>query len=775
VDWGPGWCWLRRATSSAPLTGLGWLEPPAGVPIDDAPVPGGLIDNAFGLGMWCVADRLRERGDDVPNLPFGVERFVWHGHHSAPAWAQYSHRQAEDPAADMSLSDLAFWDAQGVQVATMEGFISRRAPQERFLPDATERHLYAVEWERAAAAAQPDPQHWAFIGNVDLQAGLLAGQHVTAWPTLAALESALDQGHQMPHAIALGYLEEPADPLAGAYHATLQLVDQLKAWLASERLGDCPLAVLTRDAAVVGAASSQVNLAHAPLWGLVRSVQAEQPQRRLLIADLDGDPASLAALPAALASNEPQLALRAGTTWVPRLARVPRLAMADRGMPSITGTVLVTGGTGGLGALVARHLVQRHGVRNLVLTSRQGLAANGARELQAQLEALGAVVTIAACDVADREALRGLFQTLDTLPPLAGVVHTAGVVDDALLESLGADQVRRTLAPKVNGAQFLHELTRDRQLAFFVLFSSAAGLLGNAGQGGYAAANAFMDALAAQRRALGLPALSLAWGPWADAGMASRLPEAVRARLYREGLPPLPSDLGLALFDAALLRPEAVLLPAAMDMAQLSRSALAASPLMRGLLKAALPQAKPSRPAQPAQPGVAPFKQRLATLDADQRAQAVLELVSAEVAAVLGMPGAHGVDPNQPLRDVGLDSLMAVDLRNRLGAAIGLRLPATLLFDYATPSALAKRLLDDCLAGLPAPEEPFLAELARLEGLLSPAKPDAEARARVASRLQALLASLGAQEAPAPSQSFKQAIEAASAEELFSLIDQALG
>ncbi|WP_415840290.1 type I polyketide synthase [Nocardiopsis gilva] len=346
------------------------------------------------------------------------------------------------------------------------------------------------------------------------------------------------------------------------------------------------------------------------------------------------------------------------------------------------GTTLITGGTGGLGSLVARHLVTAHGARHLLLVGRRGPDAPGAEELRAELTALGATVTLAACDVADRSALAAVLDRIPDEHPLTTVVHAAGVLDDAPAESMTAEALDRTLRAKADGAWNLHELTRDHDLAAFVLFSSALGVLGSPGQGAYAAANTALDALAHHRHALGLPAASLSWGLWEQvSGMTGHLADIERARLARLGLAAMPTERGLALLDAALSLGHPHLVPADFDTTSPLSAAEPPSPPLRGLLRL------PDRPAAHTAPTFqAPWA---GAVSPAERARALLDLVRTEAAAVLGHTGTDGIPPHRPFSEVGFDSLTSVELRNRLAAATGVRAPASLLFDHPTPSALS--------------------------------------------------------------------------------------
>ncbi|MFC4147315.1 type I polyketide synthase [Micromonospora mangrovi] len=483
--------------------------------------------------------------------------------------------------------------------------------------------------------------------------------------------------------------DEPYEAVRVALHRTLATLQELLAAPA----GDTRLVLRTRHAARLPDDTGDVDPVAAAVAGLVRSAQSENPDRFVLVDTVDD-----AELPGWLrTTDEPQLALRDGRWYVPRLTRLSAPA-AEPGTPlDPNGTVLVTGATGRLGRALCQHLVTAHGVRRLLLTSRSGPGSAGA----AELAALDAEVTLVACDVADRDALARVLATVPAAHPLTAVVHLAGALDDAIVESLTPERIDTVLAPKVAGALHLDELTRDRDLAAFVLFASAAGTFGGPGQGNYAAANACLDALADRRRRQGRPAISLAWGLWeGDDGMVGGLTEVDLARARNIGVLSLTGPDGLALFDLALRHDGPALVPLALDLSrlrgQLGRQALPA--LLRGLVRTPAARADGTG-------GDTRAKARTA------RPTRMIDLVRARVAAVLRHPSPAGIDPDRAFSELGFDSLMAVELRNELGQATGIRLPASLIFDQPTPAALARHLesrsggdtADERPAAAPAP------------------------------------------------------------------------
>ncbi|MFD0407849.1 SDR family NAD(P)-dependent oxidoreductase [Kitasatospora sp. NPDC127116] len=453
------------------------------------------------------------------------------------------------------------------------------------------------------------------------------------------------------------------EPVAAAHAVTRELLGRVREFLATDT--PARLVVLTGD-----------DLASAAARGFLRSAHSENPGRILTVRH-DGTAASRRAIPAAVraavSDGEPEIRLRDGTALVPRLVRAAPTGPVEPldGAP-LDGTVLITGGTGTLGVLVARHLVARHGAPHVVLAGRRGVEPPGLRQ------ELGAALTVVACDAGDRGALRDLVASI---PDLRAVVHAAGVVDDAVVGSMTPEQIDTVLRSKADAGWYLHEATEHLDLRAFVLFSSASGVFGAPGQANYAAANAFLDALAEHRHARGLPVTSLAWGQWAESsGITRALTGAGHRRLARTGMLPLATEQALDLFDTALAGERPVLVPVRLDLAAIDTPPA----LLRGL-------ARPRRaPAPAAGPG--DLRAGLEALPEPEQRALLLDLVVTHSASILGTAPAGIDDPRQLFRDHGVDSLTAIELRNRLNAATGLRLPATLVFDFPTPEQLVNHL-----------------------------------------------------------------------------------
>nr|WP_282107749.1 type I polyketide synthase [Streptomyces sp. RK23] len=542
---------------------------------------------------------------------------------------------------------------------------------------------------------------------------------------------------------------------------TSAVLGVVQSWLDEDRFAEGRLVVVTRGA--VPAADGVVSdVVSAAVWGLVRAAQAEHPGR-FVLADVDD---SADAVGLAVGAGEAELAVRGGRVWVPRLARIPGGSSAGTGLEGVSfgsGTVLVTGGTGGLGGLVARHLVGVHGVRDLLLVSRRGLEAPGAVGLVGELEGVGARVRVAACDVSDRGALAAVLEGVS----LSAVVHVAGVLDDGVVGALSPERLDGVLAAKADAAWHLHELTAGADLSAFVLFSSVAGLLGGAGQANYAAANAFLDALAVRRVGEGCVGRSLVWGPWAGVGgMADRLSVGDLERLERQGLPAVRAVEGLGLFDAGLLVGEPVVVPLPLNMAALRAQPATVPHLLRHLARVSTRSTAGSGTA---------LMGRLAGLGEKERERLLLEVVREQVAVVLGHAGAEAVEADRAFKELGFDSLTAVSLRNQLNGVTGLELPATLVFDHPTARDVAA-LIQDSLAPVDTDgSRQLMAEVDRLEAALAAVSPAGDGRARITTRLETLLRRWNAAEPDVETAEDEADLSAASDEELFDLLDSELG
>ncbi|WP_455771437.1 type I polyketide synthase [Streptomyces malaysiensis] len=667
---------------------------------------------------------------------------------------------------------LTVADTIGRPVATVESLVLRKRP-ERLGEAAGGDTLYRLDWTPAdisATVPEHPAGHWTLLGDDDFK---LVGLDVRTYPNLAALPA---DPAAMPATVLVPCAPEPrgvADAVRTATHRALAL---LGAWLTEERFADSRLVFITRGAVATTPGADVPDPAHAAVWGLVRSAQSENPDRFVLV-DLDEHEESALALPTALALDEPQLAVRRGDITVARLAATPLPASAPPAWDP-EGTVLVTGATGTIGGVIARHLVAEGGVRHLLLAGRRGPDAEGTAELCLELEELGAEVTLAACDVADREALAALLATVPAAHPLTAVVHTAGVLDDGVVSSLTPERIDRVLRPKVDAALALDELTRDLDLSALVLFSSIAGTFGGMGQGNYAAANAFLDAFAQHCRAQGRPVQSHAWGLWAQRSeMTGKLAGADLNRLARGGIIPFSSEDGARLFDAARAVDAAVVLPMRLDTAAgLGARSGEVPPLLRGLVRAA--PAKPARRTA-AGAGAAParpegLKQHLSSLPEAERGRFLLDLVRTTVAGVLGFDSVAAVEAERGLLDLGFDSLTAVELRNQLGKATGRRLPVTLLFDYPTSIAIAAYLEAEIAPEAFTAAPMTFPELDALESNLAEVAADDEARTTLASRLQGLLERLG--QGPEDAEdAVVGRIDAASDDEIFDFIQNELG
>jgi acyl transferase domain-containing protein/acyl carrier protein len=703
---------------------------------------------------------------------------------------------------------LLIMDDRGAPLASIQSLVGRpvTAKQLGSAADRQQSSLSHVDWVALAVDRAPSSFSGALVGRqTRLGASLSpADGSLEVYEDLRSLCGALQRGAAVPEiavvACAPDSLEVDAGGLAsdrvrgggakgqlddgviGEMHDTTHFaLDLIQTWLADPHLSGSRLAFVTRNAVAAMPGESMDGLAQAGIWGLVRSAATENPHR-LLLVDLDDEQSSWELLPQALRAasmfDESQIAIRKGSALVPRLAAVDRKDSPGEESDDVVatptpfdpnGTVLITGGTGGLGGLVAKHLASRHEARHLLLASRSGRDADGAVELAGELERMGAQVSIVACDVAEQDQLRALLATVAAEHPLGAIVHVAGVLDDGVVGSLTAERVDRVLAPKVSGAWHLHRLTEHLDLSAFVLFSSASGVLGGMGQGNYAAANAFLDALAAHRRANGLAAVSLAWGPWeVTGGMAGGLDETDRTRIMRSGLTPMSDTEALDLFDLAQELDEPLIVPVRLDRSALRAGGTAGAfpSLLRGMVRPATRHTK----------GVenSALAKRLAAAPPHEHERILLDAVCTHTAVVLGHSSADAVEAKQPFKELGFDSLAAVELRNRLNQALGINLPATLIFDYPTPRALADYLLDNAAPDGTQVSFTVDTELDRLERLLATAVSDEASRSKVSVRLQAILTGLAENGHSAKDTAVAEKMRAATADEVFDFIDREL-
>jgi rifamycin polyketide synthase modules 1, 2 and 3 len=713
-----------------------------------------LLDAALHTALFGIDDRL---ADDRLPLPFALSgvRLLRSGARAL---------RVRVTAAGEQAAALTALDADtGAPVLRIDSIASRPIDADRLRAARRSPHdtLFELQWVDAPLAPTAGaPPQLALLGGAHGD-DLVGAEH--RYADLPALIEALEAGAPAPDAVLvvvggredvaaaleIGAPEDEyaprdteAEVLARAVHAqTRRILLLVQAWLAEEHLSESRLVLVSR-----GAVATDPNELPDPLvasvWGLLRSAQSEHPGRFLLLdvdPELEGndpklegvdpelagvdpelagvdpefagvdpefagvDPGPAGPEPAhgsipwaaILAADEPQIVLRGGHLRVPRLVRASAEHESDAPPLDREGTVLITGGTGGLGALLARHLAVRHHVRHLLLASRRGATAEGASELVAELAQLGCDATLASCDVADRDALSSLLDSIPEDRPLSAVIHTAGVIEDATIEALDGEQLARVLRPKVDAAIHLHELTEGMELTDFVLFSSAAGVIGGPGQSNYSAANAFLDALAQRRRARGLAGISLAWGWWAEAGgMAGALQDADIARLRRIGLVALSGEEGLSLFDTARRSQRSMLVPLRVEPTTLRAGA------RLGVLPAALRELVRT-PTSRRHGGGGSLARRLAEVPEAEWEALALELVRGHVAAVLGLDSPGEVDPELTFTELGFDSLVAVELRNQLAQATGLRLPATLVFDHPTPVAVAKLLCSRAAGAAP--------------------------------------------------------------------------
>ncbi|MFE9664846.1 SDR family NAD(P)-dependent oxidoreductase [Streptomyces sp. NPDC005955] len=697
----------RIAPEAAPLsTRTGQWPPPGAEPLSVEGLYTTLVEQGLDCGqlLQCVQSAWTREGEVYADLalPDGTDAggFALHpallesslhaaprsaadGAPSAVSWSgvrvageKVSQARVRIVAVGDGALRLDVFDAEDAPVAQVDRIVVRAADPARLGQLRRGQHpLFRLDWVPVSVGtAAPVPT--AALGEI---AGVADGH-----PELASLLTAVAEGAPVPQAV-LAVIDTPEGQTAEAVHdAAERTVALLRQWLAADGLDEAVLVVRTEGAVTIG--DEVPRAAQAAVWGVVRAAQSEHPGRFLVV---DGD--GVGEWGALLALDEPQLAVRDRKVLAPRLARVPG-GPASRPEPvDPDGTVLVTGG---LGALFVERLITHHGARHLVLAA----APEQVDTVSADLASLDAQVRVVPCDVTDRGQLAALVASLEL--PVTAVVHAAGVPDAGLIESLSDERWETVLRATVDTAWHLHELTADADLSAFVLFSSFAGLVGIPGQAAASAADAALAALAGARRSAGQPGTTLAWGFWADGPGTPELGTADAALVAQAGILPLPTELGLELFDRGVAADEALLAPVELDPAVLREQARAGllPSVLRGLVRV---------PARRAASG-GTLARRLAEVPEADRERVVLELVRAQVASVLGHTSADEVDGERAFKEIGFDSVSAVELRNRLSQSTGVPLPATVVFDHPTPVAVTRLLLsqvDGTTSAAPPPAQ----------------------------------------------------------------------
>jgi acyl transferase domain-containing protein/NAD(P)-dependent dehydrogenase (short-subunit alcohol dehydrogenase family)/acyl carrier protein len=572
-------------------------------------------------------------------------------------------------------------DESGVPLLQVQQLVARPVDTKDLARHASaDPSLHTVTWTAVPPAAGRPAPTVAVLGRAELTI-----DEACEYPDLAALTEAVRAGAPIPGVVVTAVPRGAHENLTTATRTVLhETLDLFQDWLSRPELTTSRLVVISRNALATDD-NEAPDLTAAAAHGLLRSA-ANEHAGRFSWLDLDQSPDSGPDLVAALAlSTEPTVALRDGILLAPRVTRPP--APSSTAAPTFdpATTVLITGGTGALGTALARHLATEHRCRHLLLLSRRGAAAPGAELLRGELAALGCHIEFAAADAADPGQLADALAAIDPRHPLGAVIHTAGVVADSLVEQLDHDRVNDVLRPKLDASVHLHRLTQTHDLTAFILFSSVAGVLGNPGQANYAAANAFLDALAQHRRHHGLPATALAWGLWEHPStMTIGLDTDDLSRLERLGITAMATDDALALFDRACTYTRPLLVPAQLNTAALRT--LARAGMLPPVLSALVPASGTRVPRST-------LVEQLADLPAAERHARLLTEIRTHVAAVFNHTTHETIPPAQPFTEIGLDSLTAMELRNRLAQATGLPLPVTLIFDYPSPSAITGYLL----------------------------------------------------------------------------------
>ncbi len=618
----------------------------------------------------------------------------------------YLRMRVREDEIEMSLYDIA-----GQLLAEIENLSLRKAENEQIKASVLEQtqenqHLYTLKWQVVKTEAIFDDnivdrlEDYILLGKDNLSNEL----GIKTITSIEALKEYLSKTKEAPKALIINLINEKenvGELATKAIAQTEKTLLQIQELLKIEQLQKTKLIWITQQAVSVGVSDKVEDLSNTPIWGFIRSVRNEYIDRQFQLIDIDSQ-TNENQLINSFSLSESEIAIRSGAILIPQLQNYKtsqqKTALAE--FINLAGTTLITGGLGEIGSVVAKHLVTNYKVKNLVLTSRKASSSANALLLKIELEKLGAKVEIAECDVADYQSLKKVIDSIEKNSPLKAVIHCAGVLEDAIVVEQNKEKLDKVLLPKVAGAWNLHKLTKDLDLELFIMMSSFAGIIGSPGQSNYAAANAFLDSLASYRQNQGLPAQSLAWGFWKQQGygMTSSLTDVDIARIKRQGLEVMTPQQALALFDSAISSQKAFLVTAYINLS--ASSSITTPALLRGMVKEPKPRASTK-----GQIGNVVLRQQLAKTPEKERLAVIMPLVNKEIAMVLALSNTEALVADQPLKELGLDSLMAVELRTRLSSKFSIDLPSTFAFDYPTPKAIATFLLEKAFPNLNSAEK----------------------------------------------------------------------
>ncbi len=692
IEWGKQWWWLENATKIDEHLAYGHFKAPKEVAID-APIPAGLIDNSFALEAVAIA---KQDNTNVPKLPFAIKSLQWYANKHLAVKAQL---HLTSQTEDSSQSNIIYWDENNKIVASINSYTTQKAPIDKFLSKPENTNLYKVNWEVLTQLQHIEYKDLVVIGEASL-AKELNSLHFNDLESLFAYTVK----NPVPQKILIQVMvSEDLEISTQAITNTEKVLTQVQELLSREDFNKSELIWLTKGAISTGV-EQNLELSLAPIWGLIRSIRNEYANHSIRL--IDNSSANTELLQKAInTTRETELVLYNELILVPKLKPIEPTQTKLRVIDP-NATVLITGGTGAIGSLVALHLVETHNLKNLVLVSRQGLNSLEAVELKKRLEKLGAKVAVLSCDIADKNQLSSVINSIEKEIPLKGIIHCSGTVSDDTTMNISKQKLSNVFSSKVFGTWNLHLLTKDKNLDFFVMFSSLSGIIGATGQSNYSAANTFLDALAAHRQKEGLPAQSLAWGLWQQKskGMASLLSDMDLARINRQGIFALTEEEALKLLDKAMQEPTALLVPAHINLQ--SKDSLTLS-ILTELTK----DSSIFRKVNKASKNTISLKQKIARLSEEKRFHLVLSIVSTEVAAILNLPENEELPAKTPLRELGLDSLLAIEIRNRLSLMFEEELPATLLFDYPSAYDITEYIIKNLLKSVKALETSLLTKV----------------------------------------------------------------